>query len=78
MKLLLNLRSVAKELSLIRRELSRIADAMELDLRDKGLQPLPDVKEESSVDYVDEEIDWAREHIPNFDVLLKRQEKDVQ
>ena len=75
MKLLLSLRSVAKELIAIRRELSRIADALERDLMDKGLAPMQAVKEESSVDYVDEEIDWGRENIPNFDILLKRAEE---
>ena len=72
--LLANFRSLVKELREIRRELSRIADSLEVDLRDKGIAPPIPTKEESSVDYVDEELDWAREHIPNFDILVKRQE----
>ena len=74
--ILANFRSLVKELREIRRELSRIADFMEIDLRDKGIAPPVTTAAASSVDYVDEEIDWGRENIPNFDVLLKRQAEE--
>ena len=74
------LKGVIEELRGIRQELARIGDCMEYDLADKGIRlraksdPAP--TEQDSFEYVDEEIDWARENIPNFDALMKQQPKE--
>lgn len=59
-----------RALSDIRRELTRIADCLEYDLADRGIVTrVPDTsnKEDATVDYVDNEVEWARENIPDFD-----------
>lgn len=74
------LKGVVRELSAICRQLERIGDCLEHDLADKGIRVRskdePVTNESSSLDYVDEEADWARENIPNFDVLMKNQPKE--
>lgn len=75
---LIQLKGVVKELAGIRRELTRIADCLEYDLADKGIRlKQSDAPADSSVEYVDEELDWGRENIPNFDALISKQD-DVQ
>ncbi len=62
---LIKLKGIGIELSGIRKALERIADCMEMELSDKGFtlhppQDNPSIKE--SFEYVDEEMDWAREN----------------
>lgn len=74
------LKGVVEELAGIRHELSRIGDMLEYDLADKGIRVEKKEEaakqEESTFDYVDEEVDWGRENIPNFDALMKSQPKE--
>ena len=70
MKQYFQLRGIAKELNTIGFQLQRIADALEADLALKGYNTTPPVADtsgpEPSFEYVNEELDWAKENIPGF------------
>lgn len=72
---MLRLKPVVKELRAIHDQLERIADCMEVELAQTGINmkvPKADASgSEPSVDYVDEEMEWAREEM----AYLKRQDK---
>lgn len=76
----IRLKGVVEELRGIRQELTRIGDCLEYDLADKGIRirtsDVTSTPEDSSFEYVDEETDWGRENIPNFDALMKEQPKE--
>ena len=74
----LHLKSVVKQLSNICVQLTRIADCLEMDLSNQGIHiriPAVDTSgPEPTMEYVDEEMDWARENIPQFEKLTKKEE----
>jgi hypothetical protein len=73
----IRLKGVVRELQGIRAQLLRIADCLEMDLAEKGFHvrvPQADTTgPEPTFEYVDEEMDWARENIPQFDRLSKKE-----
>ena len=81
-----HLKTVVRELSGIRTELKRLGDLMEADLAMKGFHYMPggaggaDVSQGQpatpQVAYVDEELDWARENIPEFDRLYNKDKEE--
>lgn len=75
---LIQLKGVVRELAGIRSQLTRIADCLEYDLADKGIRVRPDDRPQTdaSVEYVDEQIDWGRENIPNFDSMIEKMPKE--
>ena len=64
---LVKLRGVVRELSGIRKELSRLVACWERELQLKGvlMQPIArdESEEENSIEYTDEELDWARDMV---------------
>jgi len=77
----LHLKSVVRQLSTISQQLERIADAMEMDLSNQGIHiriPKADVSgPEPTFEYVDEEMDWARENIPELAKLSRKDDTPV-
>lgn len=79
----IRLKSVIKELRGIRTELSRLAECWELELAQQGLHVRPPKADtsgpEPTVEYTDEEMDWARENIERLrrDDEFKKQEEET-
>lgn len=74
---LMRLRPVVKELRAIRDQLERLADCWEVELAEKGYNMRPPKTESSdpepTVEYIDEEMDWARETLDR----IKREEEQL-
>lgn len=72
---LIRLKGVERQLASIEAQLARIADCLEADLGEKGVflkAPKADLAGEApGISFTDEEVDWARENVPNFDKLAK-------
>ena len=72
---LIRLKPVVKELRAIGSQLSRLADCWETELSQLGINMRPPKADTSgappTVDYVDEEMDWAHETIDR----LKREDE---
>lgn len=69
------LKGVVRELKAVQLQLKRIADLMEADLALKGYNVTPPkadmTGDEPTLVYVEEDIDWARENIKDFDKLVE-------
>jgi hypothetical protein len=67
---LIKLRGVTVELRGIRTQLERIADCMEMELAQNGVNMRPPKADtsgpEPTITYVDEELDWARETVERY------------
>lgn len=74
----IQLKGLLKVLGRIETQLTRIADCLELDLASTGVHVRPPVADtrgpEPTMGYVDEEMDWARENIPQFEKLMREAE----
>lgn len=72
---LIRLKGVVTELRGIKTELSRLADCWELQLAHEGIHIRPPKADtsgpEPTIEYTDEEMDWARENIE----IMKRDDQ---
>lgn len=81
---LMRLKPVVRELRGIRSELARLAECWEVELAQQGINIRPPKADtsgpEPTVDYTDEEMGWAEEHIERLrriDAMKQREEEEA-